>query len=138
VDVPIFANVTSTSVCSSGANVVLRHVNASWCTGCQTTTRPSSKRCSPRAFLHVSNTAPFVARLDVDRARRSTGVPELDAAPPPALRLDVHFHALFTDGVFACSLGERRATFHPLAELTDDDVARVVRRIRSAVQRFLR
>ena len=55
-----------------------------------------------------------------------------------ALRLDVHFHALFADGVFACGLGERRATFHPLAELIDDDIARVVRKIQNGVQRFLR
>ncbi|MCC7065985.1 MAG: transposase, partial [Planctomycetes bacterium] len=53
-----------------------------------------------------------------------------------ALRLNVHFHVLWTDGVFAYAPG--RVEFCEHGELSDADVGRLVRAIRDRVQRALR
>jgi hypothetical protein len=55
-----------------------------------------------------------------------------------ALRLDLHFHGLWADGLFAYPLGRPCADFHPHDEVTDADVARLVRAIRDRVLRLLR
>jgi hypothetical protein len=55
-----------------------------------------------------------------------------------SLRLNLHYHTLWTDGSFTCSLGKARADFHEVSEVTDADVARLVRAIRDRVVRFLR
>ena len=54
-----------------------------------------------------------------------------------ALRLNLHYHGLWVDGTFACSLGKPDADFHPIADVTDADVERLVRAIRTRVLRFL-
>lgn len=54
------------------------------------------------------------------------------------LRLNLHFHGLWLDGAFACPLGGGRARFDPHGEVTDHDVERAVRAIRSRVLRALR
>ncbi|MCC7065255.1 MAG: transposase, partial [Planctomycetes bacterium] len=46
------------------------------------------------------------------------------------LRLNVHFHVLWTDGVFAHEPGRGRAEFCEHGELSDADVGRLVRAIR--------
>jgi hypothetical protein len=70
--------------------------------------------------------------------RANTGAVVVDQRFDSALRLDLHFHGLFTDGVFTCALGQPRADFHAAAELTDDEVARTVRHIQRRVLRLLR
>lgn len=55
-----------------------------------------------------------------------------------ALRLNVHFHGLFPDGVFTCEPFDRAARFHPLEPPTDDDVARLTKAIHDRVVRLLR
>lgn len=52
-----------------------------------------------------------------------------------ALRLNLHFHALFLDGVFAPRSG--RMVFHAL-QPGDEDIARLTRQIHDRVLRFLR
>jgi hypothetical protein len=54
-----------------------------------------------------------------------------------ALRLNVHLHSLWPDGVFTCSL-RKRAEFHPARQITDTDVQDLVRKIRDRVLRLLR
>ncbi len=54
------------------------------------------------------------------------------------LRLNLHFHVLWTDGVFAHELHKGRVEFCEHAELTDPDVAKLVRTIRGRVLRCLR
>ncbi len=48
-----------------------------------------------------------------------------------ALRLNVHFHALWPDGVFTCALNKPQAEFHPARQITDADVSDLVRKIGS-------
>jgi hypothetical protein len=56
-----------------------------------------------------------------------------------ALRLNVHFHSLWPDGAFTCrSAVDARATFHPAADITDDDIDKLTRAIRQRVLRYLR
>ena len=55
-----------------------------------------------------------------------------------ALRLNVHFHSLWPDGTFTCAPRQPEATFHPARQITDEDVERLVRQIRSRVLRYLR
>ncbi|MFQ5505664.1 MAG: hypothetical protein ACE5F1_12840 [Planctomycetota bacterium] len=53
------------------------------------------------------------------------------------LRLNVHFHALFLDGVFVRPLfGEPR--LHTVRPLRDEDVARLTKALRHRILRFLR
>ena len=54
------------------------------------------------------------------------------------LRLNVHYHVAWLDGVFAHELGEDVVTWHAHEGLGDADVARLVRRIRDRVRRALR
>jgi hypothetical protein len=56
-----------------------------------------------------------------------------------ALRLNVHFHVLWPDGVFEIPprLGTP-ATFHPAEPPTDDDIAALAQALRHRVLRFLR
>jgi hypothetical protein len=79
------------------------------------------------------------------RAARRLGLPRPTAGAvvfeqrfDSALRLNLHFHGLWTDGVFACRLGSFSPEFHPAQGITDRDVARLVRSIRDRVVRFLR
>ncbi len=51
--------------------------------------------------------------------------------------LNVHFHALWCDGVFAFS-SPQAPLFHPAQPPADDDVARLVRALRQRVLRWLR
>jgi Putative transposase/Transposase zinc-binding domain len=53
------------------------------------------------------------------------------------LRLNLHFHGLWMDGVFARVPGSGCMCFHPHPDLTDEEVARLVRRIRNRVLRAL-
>jgi len=55
-----------------------------------------------------------------------------------ALRLNVHLHVLWADGVFAHEPGSRAVTFCEQEEVTDGDVAKLVRAIRDRVVRALR
>jgi hypothetical protein len=53
-----------------------------------------------------------------------------------AINLNIHIHSEFIDGVFA--RGDDGALhFHPLDELTDDDVAELVTKVRARVLRLL-
>lgn len=54
-----------------------------------------------------------------------------------ALNVNVHFHALVLDGVYALD-GDGVPRFHELPRLTDDEVARLVATIRRRVERHLR
>jgi hypothetical protein len=54
-----------------------------------------------------------------------------------ALRLNLHFHGLWADGVFVCEPAQERADFFSLSQLVDADVAALVRTIRMRVARFL-
>ena len=54
-----------------------------------------------------------------------------------ALRLNVHLHGLFPDGVFTCSSSEDEARFHALPAPTDAEVARVTAQIAQRVHRLL-
>jgi hypothetical protein len=54
------------------------------------------------------------------------------------LRLNLHFHAIWADGLFACPPGHLSADFHRREQVTDADVARLVRLIRDRVLRCLR
>lgn len=79
-----------------------------------------------------------------DRARREgipasrTGAVNRIQRFGSALNCNVHFHALLLDGVYAASSPLERPVFHPLAELTDEDVARLARTLRDRVLRLLR
>ena len=53
------------------------------------------------------------------------------------MRLNVHFHALWPDGVFTCALNKTPAEFHPARQITDADVSDLVCKIRKRVLRFL-
>jgi hypothetical protein len=75
-------------------------------------------------------------RLCLPRPR--IGAVVVDQRFDSAARLDVHYHSLFVDGVFTCGLGQPRADFHAARDLTDADVARIVRRVRDFVLRLLR
>jgi hypothetical protein len=56
-----------------------------------------------------------------------------------ALRLNVHFHTLWPDGVFTCSSTDGvRARFHTAPQITDEDIDKLARAIRQRVLRFLR
>ena len=56
-----------------------------------------------------------------------------------ALRLNLHFHALFLDGVYRpTDESGRRVAFLTAPQLCDDDVAKAVRRIRQQVTQLLR
>lgn len=55
-----------------------------------------------------------------------------------ALRLNLHFHVLWTDGVFAHEPGRCEVEFCEHGELSDADVGKLVRTIRDRVQRALR
>ncbi len=52
-----------------------------------------------------------------------------------ALRLNLHFHALFLDGVFAP--GSEGMVFRPLPRPTDEDIARLTGQVHDRVLRFL-
>jgi hypothetical protein len=55
-----------------------------------------------------------------------------------ALRLNLHFHVLWMDGVYWCGPGaDGGAEFHVAERLTDDDVERLARALRDRVMRFL-
>jgi hypothetical protein len=54
-----------------------------------------------------------------------------------ALRLNVHFHTLWADGVFGCAPGSLRAKFHAHGDLTDEDVEQTLRAIARRVRRWL-
>ncbi len=84
-----------------------------------------------------------VSGLYVKDARRQ-GIEKTKAAAvvfeqrfDQALRLNLHYHGLWVDGTFACSFGKPHADFHPIADVTDADVERLVRAIRTRVLRFL-
>jgi hypothetical protein len=53
-----------------------------------------------------------------------------------ALRLELHFHGLWPDGVFACS-PEGGGRFHDAGGITETDLERIVRRVCNRVLRFL-
>jgi hypothetical protein len=55
-----------------------------------------------------------------------------------AVRLNLHFHVLWADGVFAHELGTGSVEFCEHGELTDADVAKRVAAIRARVLRYLR
>jgi hypothetical protein len=55
-----------------------------------------------------------------------------------ALRLDVHFHVLWADGVFAHDLSRSGAEFCEHGEVTDADVAKLVAAIQKRVLGYLR
>jgi hypothetical protein len=55
-----------------------------------------------------------------------------------ALRVNLHYHVLWTDGVFAHELGAGRVEFCEHGEVTDVDVALLVAVIRDRVLRYLR
>ena len=55
-----------------------------------------------------------------------------------ALRVNLHFHVLWTDGVFAHQIREGRVEFCEHDALSDADVAKLVRTIRDRVLRCLR
>jgi hypothetical protein len=54
------------------------------------------------------------------------------------LRLNVHFHVLWLDGVYGWEPGRGRPEFHAQREVVDADVQRLVQRIRDRVWRALR
>lgn len=54
------------------------------------------------------------------------------------LRLNVHFHVLWLDGVYGCEPGRGRPEFHAHREMIDGDVQQLVQRIRDRVLRALR
>jgi hypothetical protein len=54
------------------------------------------------------------------------------------LRLNVHFHVLWLDGVYGWEPGRGRPEFHAQREVVDADVQQLVRRIRDRVLRALR
>jgi hypothetical protein len=55
-----------------------------------------------------------------------------------ALRLNLHFHALCCDGVFAFPARHVAPVFHPAEPLSDQDVARLTRALRQRILRWLR
>ena len=55
-----------------------------------------------------------------------------------AVRLDVHFHGLFLDGVYNGFDSGRELTFHPADDLTDDGVLWLVRHISVLISGHLR
>ncbi len=54
------------------------------------------------------------------------------------LRVNLHFHVLWLDGVYASEAGSGRADFCEHGEVTDGDVAKLVAAIRGRVVRYLR
>ena len=54
------------------------------------------------------------------------------------LRINLHFHAVWADGVFAHELGSRQAEFWEHGEVTDADVAKLAAMVRDRVLRYLR
>jgi hypothetical protein len=70
------------------------------------------------------------AREGVGRPR--AGAVVFDQRFDSALRVDLHFHGLWPDGVFACA-PEGAGRFHDAGRVTDGDVARIVRRVRNRV-----
>ena len=55
-----------------------------------------------------------------------------------SLRLDVHYHGLFLDGVYTGFDSGRALTFHPANDLTDDEVVSLVRHIKVLIFGYLR
>jgi hypothetical protein len=51
--------------------------------------------------------------------------------------LNLHFHALFTDGAFTCSFPYTQPEFHPTPALKDSDVLELTRALRRRVVRYL-
>ena len=79
-----------------------------------------------------------------ERAARSAGLPRPRAGAvafvqrfDSGLRRNLHFHVLWLDGVYAWEPG-RAPVFAEHAELTDGDVAKLVRVVRDRVRRCLR
>jgi hypothetical protein len=54
------------------------------------------------------------------------------------LRVNLHFHVLWLDGVYAGAAGSGRAEFCEHGEVTDADVVKLVATIRERVRRYLR
>jgi hypothetical protein len=85
-----------------------------------------------------------VSGFYVRRARRAA-LPHSKAAAvvfqqrfDSAVRLNVHFHALWADGVFACAPASLCPTFHPHGDVDDADVEKLLRTIAARVRRWLR
>ena len=55
-----------------------------------------------------------------------------------ALNLNVHFHALFLDGVYNVDEPWSIPRFHPLPELRDEDVAKLTRKLHRRIVRFVK
>jgi hypothetical protein len=72
--------------------------------------------------------------IDAPRPGAVVAVQRFDSA----LRLNVHLHGLFTDGVFTCDSVRTRARFHPLPAPSDAEVALVTEQIARRVVRLLR
>ncbi len=54
-----------------------------------------------------------------------------------AINLNIHFHSEFPDGAFSRG-DDGTVSFHPLDELTDDDVAELVTKVRTRIATLLR
>ena len=85
-----------------------------------------------RPARHLRPAAFTARRLDV-RGTRAGAVTFVERFGS-ALNLNVHFHCVVPDGVWAREKGVVR--FVPLPGLTDEDVARVLRRWRAASALF--
>ena len=80
-----------------------------------------------------------------ERTARRAGVPRPRAGSvafvqrfDSGLRLNVHFHVLWLDGVYGWEPGRKAPVFAEQREVTDADVQQVVSRIRDRVMRALR
>jgi hypothetical protein len=80
-----------------------------------------------------------------ERTAKRAGVPRPRAGAvsfvqrfDSGLRLNVHFHVLWLDGVYGWQPGRGRAEFHAHREVNDRDVQQLVQRIRDRVLRALR
>ena len=96
-----------------------------------------------RAVLQVFVSAVFASLRCRARGRRAVGRIHCGAVTfiqrfGGALNLNLHFHTLALDGVYAASRTDSAVRFRPLPPPDDAEVARVTRRIARGIARLLR
>ena len=55
-----------------------------------------------------------------------------------ALNVNLHLHSLVLDGVYTRPAPEAALVFHPLPAPTDEEIAKLLERVRAGVERLLR
>ena len=99
-----------------------------------------SELCAGVRRIFVRAVASVYRRRALDRGLRNprSGAVVFTRRFDSALRLNLHFHALWPDGAFTRAPFRRRAEFWPTDPLRDVDVERLARAVRHRILRYLR